>query len=281
MTIYADILFLTEFFADSFIIVLSAIFLRRTPPVLRIMLGAFLSAFLSVIFFISDIHIFSGLLLKMALCGLIPVTVFGKNRAIKSIMVFAMITLLAGGVVFFISILTDFGYVMKTVISNGVVYLNINPVILVISSILLYVFCEIFRRLCIKSFSKNNLYMDLTAIWGSRKINFTGLIDTGCELCDTISGAPVILAEKRLFSKMPKTDLLIPIRTASGTAELELLIPDKIFGQNKKYFISEKYMIALTNERLNADGIYSALINPSGIEEIYAQQNKEGIVIFR
>lgn len=271
MTVYIDSLFLTNFFMDSAILFSVYIFRRRRDSVWRILAGAVISAIYgTMIFFpvISFVYSVAGKLFVSAIIVLAAFRVYGVRDYINTWLMFWISSVICGGTILAISVFSDFGSVMQTTISNCVMYIKLNPILLIFGSVLLYFFINFYRRACIRNFSKDKIFLNLKVVYEKNEYSFTALIDTGCDLCDPLSGEPVIVAEKKIFKNIAYARDRICVETASGRGILPLIFPEKIECYNRVYKIRDKTAIALSDNRFSYDGLYDAVVNPFAVEEI-------------
>ena len=92
-----------------------------------------------------------------------------------------------------------------------------------------------------------------------------GLIDTGCELREPLSGAPCIIVEKWVFEDIVLSGSKIKINTASGEAVLDMILPDRFECNVKGTEILWDCVVVLCDNKLSDSGMYNALINPDAI----------------
>ena len=65
MTIYLDLIFLENIFMNSIIIYATAIILKKEIKILRILLGSLIGAIYACVYYISNMEIYSNVLLKI------------------------------------------------------------------------------------------------------------------------------------------------------------------------------------------------------------------------
>ncbi len=270
LIIYIDSLFLTNFFMDTAILFSVYIFKRRRDGVHKILIGAVISAIYGTLMFFPELSFAYGLIGKILVSAIIVFLSFricGIRDYISAYLMFWLSSAICGGTILAISVLTDFGSVMHTTVSNGVMYIKLNPFLLLFSSIALYFIIGFYRRSFIRNFSKDKIILGLKVLYEQGEYNLNALIDTGCELSDPLTGEPVIVAEKSAFKNISNVIDKICVNTASGKGELQLIFPKTIRCNSQVYKVREKTPIALTDERLSYDGIYNAIINPYAIKE--------------
>jgi stage II sporulation protein GA (sporulation sigma-E factor processing peptidase) len=157
-------------------------------------------------------------------------------------------------------------------INNSVVYFDISPVVLVMSTVIAY-FIFIFLSLIFKRSSNMADTCEVTIMAGENKTKISAIIDTGNSLKDNFGKSEIIITDSSVaYSLFGENDLsvnpklkqryrLIPCNTVSGECLLEGYRCDKAEIQSKNNkLILEKPIIALSKTPIN-DG-YSAIINP-------------------
>lgn len=262
MTVYIDSLFLVNFFMDSVILFCVQLFLKRCVRVYRILLGAAVSAGYGAFMFFRELSFLYGAAQLVLVSAAVLLLVFGRRRFIKTAAVFWTVTFIAGGGIYALTILTDFGRVTGAVLSGAALYMDINPFILLAGTAILYILQVSLRRSTIRSFSRERLLLDINVKYMGRQFKIRGLIDTGCCLTEPLSGEGVIVAERRMFGNIPEPTHEITADTAAGSGTMKLIFPDEVWGDNGKYSVCGKVPIVLCEGRLNADGLYNAIVNP-------------------
>lgn len=145
---------------------------------------------------------------------------------------FGMSMLLCGGV-----LALELLYDAKGVaIYNDVVYFDISPVVLIITTIAVHLALSIYQKIK----EKHNLRCSIKRITlvtdNEEKISFESAVDTGCNLKEPFSGEAVILAEKELFGDvLLPTDKMrvIPFATVSGDGFVMGFKPKEIMIDGK------------------------------------------------
>lgn len=270
MTVYIDSLFFTNFFMDTAIFVIISMLRRQRASTVRIFLGSSLSALYGTLIFFPNLSFLYSIAAKAAASAMFVAVVFGIHtiRAfIRSLAAFWFISAAAGGVIFAASTMTSLGNVMQTMMSNGVMYVNISPFLLGGGCAALYALAEIYRRMCAKSVMCESAILDIEVTYLGGVYNIRGLIDTGCSLTEPLSGAPAIVAERRVFCDIPKPQMQMPVNTAGGSCMLDFILPEKLVCTNKRYSMARDAVIVLTENRFSSDGLYNAVINPAAAEE--------------
>lgn len=265
MTVYIDILFMTNFFANSVIFFVASVISAKKVSPLRIFAASVLSALYGCLMFFSPLKLMYGAFLKLCFGALFVLIAFGKTNYPKSLLSFWLTAIAFGGAVFALSLFSDSKTTVKTLAENGVFYINVSPSVAPVGSIILYVLMELYKRMNIKNFSARRITLDLSLTVLGNEYTLTCLIDTGCELTEPLSGSPAIIAEKSIFKDVAVTDGELYVQTAAGGSLMPFFFPDSIYVKNKKLSISLNTPVVLSDRALCRDGRYNSLINPNAL----------------
>ena len=268
MTIYIDSLFLINFFMDGVILFCVQIFLKRCVRVYKILLGAAASAAYGAFMFFRELLFLDGAVQTGLVSTAVLLLVFGRRSFLKTAAVFWTVTFIAGGGIYALMILTDFGRVTGSVMSGTALYMNINPFILLVGTAIMYILQGILRRSVIRSFSRERVMLDINIKYLGRQFELRSLIDTGCCLTEPLSGEGVIIAERRVFGSIPEPTYEIAAATATGNETMKLIFPDEVYGYNGKFSVCGKVPVVLCERRLSVDGLYNAIVNPDAVRDM-------------
>ncbi|MBR6903103.1 MAG: sigma-E processing peptidase SpoIIGA [Clostridia bacterium] len=229
LTVYADILIITNFIVDYFLLAITGRVTRRKPPLWRQLSSAFAAALYSLIIFLPLHNKAVELLLNIAVSYAVCFLCFGFEsfrRFIFSGAVFLTVSFSYAGAMLAIShIFKPYGMV----INNSVVYFNISPLFLIIFSVLGFLIFSLFSII----FSKRNGTAKkcfVTLAFCGIKADFNAIIDSGNSLTDPFLQSPVVILDKnKAFSvfgqmsaeKYPEKYHAIPCGTVSGKVLLD------------------------------------------------------------
>ena len=167
-------------------------------------------------------------------------------------------------------------------ISNGIVYFNISPIVLVFSTLVSYFIIEIINRI-LGTKSTQNTFCTIKIDFGNKTEKIKAKIDTGNLLKEPFSNLPVIIIRKSMASKIvPKSILdsldtysdltnnsytlsapfysirMIPFGTVLGEGILPAFKPQKII--TPEGIFKEAYVAICPDNTLSEE--IGALINP-------------------
>jgi stage II sporulation protein GA (sporulation sigma-E factor processing peptidase) len=170
---------------------------------------------------------------------------------------------------------------------NGIVYFNISTPVLIISTIVAYMFINIYT-LITKKVPIPVVDYDVIIEYKEKKVTVKGFVDTGNFLSDIFSSTPVVICNvsvlkdilpEEVVVKLSQTDYLygnydginsiaginfriIPYSTISGHRLLPAFKPDKftLRDKNRVIGIADVY-IGLSNEFISNRN-YDIILNP-------------------
>ena len=277
MIVYADVLIFLNTFVNFFILQLTSKICKDGYRLFRIITASMLGAVFSLYIFLPPLPFFLEALLKLVISAVIVLTCFGYDSLkglIRRVAVFFLSSFLYGGIM--LTIWT----VLKPdnmAINNGVVYLDISPIILISATLISYLCLSIIRF-----FGKRQAAMgkrcDITIETELGKTKVAGLFDTGNSLTDSLTGKSVIIIEKgvaeKLFVELPTTEnvmagkvqnctnfRVIPFSSVGGNGIITAFKPQKlVINFDDKQMSLENILIGISKEPLGSD--YKAIVNP-------------------
>lgn len=243
MTVYADILIITNFIVDYFLLTVTGRATKRKPPLWRQLVSAFAASLYSLVIFLPLHNKLLELLLNIAVSYAVCFLCFGfesfRRFIFSGAVFFAVAFSYAGAMLAIFYIFKPYGMV----INNSVVYFNISPLFLIVFSVIGFFIFSLFSTV----FSRRNTAAEkcfITLVFCGIKADFNAIIDNGNSLTDPFLQSPVIIADKnKAFSvfgqmsaeKHPERYRAIPCGTVSGEVLLDGFRCDsgKIITENK------------------------------------------------
>lgn len=272
--IYIDVLIIVNLFVNYFILLTTSKFLNLKLKLSRLILGEILGAIYSLYIFIPEPNIFISILIKLFM-SIIMVAVSFEFRKIKQflkiIVCFYAVNFAFSGIMFTLwCVFKPSGMIMN----NDIVYFNISPLTLIISTVVSYIIIEIINRVIEKKQLKSSKY-EIGIKFKDKYIVLNAKIDTGNLLKEPFSNLPVIVVKKSEINLLiPEFDIfesienqneikklkirMIPFKTVSGTGILPAFKPEYVVlkGNLKK----QAYIAVCSDEYFLED--ISCLANP-------------------
>ncbi len=275
--IYIDVLFLINLFVNYFLLLAVKLISKSPVGRLRILLGSAIGAIYSCLMFYPSLWFIFTVLFKILFSLLIVLIVFGfktlRSFAFKAVMFFAF-TVLFGGVMLLIDMIFS---PQGLIYNNGIIYIDISPVTLVISSgvcyFLFFIGSRIFQR------QPSSALHRITVCLFDKSVSFYAIADSGNMLKDVLTFSSVIVADfDKIKSILPENALetfengdisapppplcerfaVIPFESVGGKGILPAFRPDEILIDGKK--TDKKAIIAVETKGLKAQE-YSALVS--------------------
>ena len=241
MTIYIDIVFFENLIMNSIILIATGIILKQKLNWIRILLASSLGAIYSILSYISELKIYSNLILKIILSILIIYIAYNPQtikKLWKSILIFYLTSFVFGGAAFaFIYIVKPQEILMK----NGL-FLGTYPLKTVILAAVVAFIVLVAAFTIVKSkISKKDMFCDIEIELNGKKIETRAMIDTGNLLKEPITNTPVIVMEHTLLYECIPKEILDNLENILG-GDFEK-IPEEI----KKEYISRLKLIPFSS----------------------------------
>ncbi len=173
---------------------------------------------------------------------------------------------------------TNFGSTLGAAVSNSEIYLNISFELLLISIILSYTVVYIISYIKKQNIENEKITAVLNIHFGGRQVTLSALCDTGCTLCDPISGAPAVVISPKIAKELLPQGCIntkyrpLPFATIdNGKGILDGFIPDKLFIDGKEITHA---VIGISKTDMDT---YSAIFNP---ELISNNSQRKAVTIF-
>ncbi len=268
--VYIDMLFLLNFLMDSVTLYATALFLRKPLAVWRMTLSAAIAALYSCVMFFPQLSFMYSLLLKAVFLFAISTMAFPSripSVILKNGVVFFGVNTVFGGIMLALIFATDFGRILGAAVSNGEIYLNISFELLIISTLLAYTVVYIISYIKKQNIQNAKVTARLTIYFAGKEVTVSALCDTGCTLCDPISGAPAVVISPKIARELlpqghPETKYrplpFVTVDNAKGI--LDGFIPDKLTVDGNEITHS---VIGISKTDMDT---FSAIFNPELIE---------------
>lgn len=205
MTIYIDIVLLENLIMNYIILYATAIILKIKVKNLRLILASLLGALYVIISYISNIEVYSNIILKLIL-SIIIVYISFNSPNIKSLgkelLIFYMTSFVFGGAAFaLIYIVKPQDILMK----NGL-FLGTYPLkTIILGTIIAFIIIVTAFKMVKSKITKKDMFCEIEIQFNNDIINAKAMIDTGNLLKDPITNIPVVILEHTLlYNYMPK-----------------------------------------------------------------------------
>ena len=278
MIVYADVLIVLNLFVNFFILQFTCRLCKENYRLFRLISAALVSAVFSLYIFLPPSGMVIETLFKLVISALTVLLAFGFDSIksfVRRIAVFFAVSFLYAGTMMGIWAIWK---PKQLAINNGVVYVDISPIILIIATLVSYTVLSVIRFFSAKlAYCCKRCTLKIT--YDERVVKITALVDTGHSVTDALTNRDVIIIEKetalQLIGKVPtmatatagerpKGFRLIPYSTVGGHGLLTAFIPDKIeLVENGKATTINNVLLGVSEEPLGED--YKGIINPTTI----------------
>lgn len=265
VVVYADVLVALNFLIDLLLLLACGKLLGVAFSKKRLSFAAFVGAVSSLMIFLPQMHWLLTFLIQVSLMFLMAGIAFGwkpVQRLIRCVLVLWIASMLFAGVMTAIAIAAE---PLGMLIYNGVIYFDISAFALLACISAAYLIVILTEKLFLSRSKERDLF-DLTIFTSGKTITIKGLSDTGNNLKEPFSGAPVIICDAEMVEKIhPGPDSLniriIPCLTVTGEGMLEAFRPDEVIISGKSgHVVTSDVYIAASREPIC--GEYQALIHP-------------------
>lgn len=246
VTVYVDILIILNAFVNFFILLLSATFMGERPKTIKIVISSFVGALFSLYIFLPSYSFLLEALVRLVCSATSVFICFGKGSVIR----FIRLTLVFYAVSFmYAGIMLGIWFILKPesmAINNGIVYLDVSPLLLILVTLLSYIVLSVIRLIT----RKNGVGGEIVGIkckLEDKEVLLSALIDTGHSVRDDLGNSPVIIITQNKMNELLGTnyemfcegdfsasDLLrsryriIPCKTVGGSVLLKAIRCDSI-----------------------------------------------------
>ncbi len=233
MTVYLDVLLLSNLWADYALLLASARLTHTPLKRGRCLLGASAGAVCSLSVLLPPLPLTVCILLRLGTALTVCLTAFGRKRLLRQTAVFSAVSLFFCGVLYALSaVCRPAGWYMR----NTVIYADISLLTLLLGTALASLMAVLWAgRAAAQVQSGCRLHLRI----GGLDLLLPGIADTGNTLSDAFTGKPVIVCPAKALNgwlrKYPDAVTaaaacrgfrMLPVRTVTGTALLPAFQPE-------------------------------------------------------
>lgn len=247
MKVYIDLILIINFLFDFILLLATSIILKRNVKIIRIILGALFGSLTTLSLFIrfNTIELF---FFKVVVSTLMILVSFGfkdYKYFFKNIYYLYMISILLGGIIYFINIQFSYKNEGLLFVTKGA---GINVIIGgIFSIIILY---RYIKQVKLLKTNYNKYYKIRIYFKNGQILTFNSFLDTGNKLIDPYKKWPIILINENKIKYVNKT-ILVPYHTVNGRGLLKCIKPEKIYIDGVGF--KNKLLVGLTSS-INIDG---------------------------
>lgn len=232
MVIYIDVLLFVNAIVNYAILMTAEKLLKRDIRLYRMILGAVIGAVFSLTIFISSGSRILLLVLRIITTGSITLIVFGWKSPLEFLKSYlcntAVSIIYCGAYILFYQVFKP----PNMVIVNDILYLQVNPLWLTALTAIIYIIVLILYKLFSERIKSTVVMLKFT-IHG-KDYSCIGKVDTGSNLREPFSSAPVIIVDTAVFdTKGEELIRVIPYSTVNGSSYLSAVKADAVHIDKK------------------------------------------------
>lgn len=245
ITVYVDILIILNAFVNFFILLVTSAFMSERPKTYKIVISSFVGALFSLYIFLPSYSFLLESVVRLVCSATCVFICFGKVSAVRFIRlsaVFYAVSFMYAGV------MLGIWFILKPesmAINNGVVYLDVSPLLLIVITLVSYIVLTIVRLLARKN-GGGGEKVGLKCVLGDKFIKLYTLVDTGHNIRDNLANSPVIIISPKKMQELLGRDFdvfssgnllpddflfsryrIIPCKTVGGSALLKAIRCDE------------------------------------------------------
>jgi len=254
--VYVDLVWGLNIFFDFFLLLTTAIILKRRVRMRRVFWGACVGGMTTFLLFISlnSILLFLVKFLFSILMVLSTFSYHDFKYFINNLFYLYLSSIVLGGGLYLLDIEVNFQ-------NEGLMFYRNHyfSIILVMVGALIILFLYYKQMGGLKN--NYNNYVKVKIFYKNKEFNYIGYVDSGNKLVDQYKRRPISLIYSDELKYRDEDVLLVPYETASGTGVLKCLIVDRMVVGEKNY---PKSLIGFMKEKIKIDGVDIILNNKLG-----------------
>lgn len=301
MTVYADMVFLLNFLVDFLLLKLTGAIRKQQATGWRLAVAALLGALYAAAMLAPVQSWVFTWLAKLILSTLMVLTAFGfrsRHAFLRNWGVFYFVSFVVGGGMF----AAHFALLDHQEVVNGVLVTQgtgmgtpISWLFVAIAFPLVWLYSRATFRSLARRQTMHHYLVQVEVSIRDQSVQATGLIDTGNQLYDPLTKAPVVIAEQNLLQPLLPdsvrravqqqdvmtglTDLppewltrvkLIPYRGVTrGTDFLLAIKPDQVtIAAGERTVTVTRILVGIDDGVLSSDGSYQMILHPTFLEAV-------------
>ncbi len=228
-TIYIDVLIAVNLFTNYFILLATAKFLQIKASKSRVISGAGVGAICSLYILFPDINMFVSLFIKLFMSAGIVWISFCSPKSdfyLKTILCFYSISFGFSGTMLAIWFMVRPNGML---VRNGIVYFNISPIVLILSTMISYFIIEMINKILGKREIEDS-FCELEVKIADKTLFIRAKLDTGNNLKEPFSGLPVLVVREKLLEGVIQKEYV----KALNINEQKFKFSDITFGLKKR-----------------------------------------------
>lgn len=205
LTVYADVLFMTNFIIDLFLLYLTKKICKNAAGHLRMICGGCIGGIYAVCMFYPSMPFVHSLFLKLCAAALMVFVSFDIRSAagfLKAYAVFILAGAGMAGISFALFFCSGFSRIDSFFLSNGVFYINVSPIYVICGGVVWAAVIFAAEKVYTKCmYLQANMYK-ISVVYKSKKVQLYALLDTANSLTDPVTNTAVVICECEAVRKL-------------------------------------------------------------------------------
>lgn len=283
--IYIDVLIAINLFVNYFILIAVSKFLYIKMSKIKIILGSSLGSIYSLYILFPRCNVILSLFIKLFMAATIVLVAFGCSSVktyIKLMLCFYSMSFIFSGVMFALWCGLE---PMGMVVNNGVVYFNISPIVLLVSTVISYGIIQTISKVVGRQ-RDDKTFCNMEIKISDKIVKVRAKIDTGHNIKEPFSGLPVVVVCEESLKDVVSKEIfeftnihdekidagsikygienkvrLIPFSTVLGKGILPAIKVDYLTFEGKDGKIRKDAYVAICQNEIVEEG-FEALVGP-------------------
>ena len=216
ITIYIDIIFLENLIMNSIILYATAIILKIRPKTLRIIISSSIGSIYAIITYITEIEIFTSVILKAILAVIMVYVAFNPQsfqKMWKQVAIFYLTSFVFGGVTLY---LIYYIKPQEVFIRNGMFVGEYVLKVIMLGAIVAFITIKISLKIIKTKISPKDMYCKIKIKLQEKTIETKAMIDTGNLAKEPITNTPVVIVESSLLENILPNKILNNLENILG-----------------------------------------------------------------
>lgn len=265
MTVYLDVLFLSNTILNSIIVLCCEMAFRDRIRAFKTISGGAALALYSVIIFFPRARLLFTVIGK-TLCTALFVLVYFRPLTVsewfRRTTAFFALSLVVCGAAFALAA----GLFEGGTVSNGVPYFEIDLKKLLIAAGASLILIKVIAAAFARNLSRRTVNMTIAA--DGREISVKALVDTGCEAREPMSGKPIVIISGKSF----ESGVPVAVGTVTSGGIIYARKADRVECRDRELGTDkDRCLIAFVDAKLSGSGSYNAVAPP---EAFYIKRKK-------
>lgn len=208
ITIYIDVIFLENLIMNSIILYATAIILKIKPKMIKIIISSAIGSIYAIITYITEIEIYTSVILKTILAIIIVYIAFNPQnikKMLKEVAIFYLTSFVFGGATLY---LIYYIKPQEIFIKNGMFVGTYILKVILLGGIFALIIIKISSKIIKDKINPKDIYCNIKIKIDNKIIETKGMIDTGNLVKEPITNTPVVILESTLLEKALPTIIL-------------------------------------------------------------------------